>query len=130
MIPTVLTVFGTRPEAIKLAPLISAIEASGQLRSPTLVTAQHREMLDQVNELFGIEPEIHLDIMAAGQTLNQIASRVIGELAEEAFARGEDTFTYGRMQQAEESHASVSRGALAELLDELNELRLPGWKKI
>lgn len=59
-----------------------------------------------------------------------ITSRVIGELAEEAFARGEDTFTYGRMQQAEESHASVSRGALAELLDELNELRLPGWKKI
>ena len=82
MTPTVLTVFGTRPEAIKVAPLIRAIEASGNLRSRTLVTAQHREMLDQVNDLFGIVPDFDLDIMAAGQTLNQIASRVIGELDE------------------------------------------------
>src|SRR5690625_4797175 len=78
--PTVLTVFGTRPEAIKVAPLIRGIEASDNLRSRTLVTAQHREMLDQVNDLFGIVPDFDLNIMAAGQTLNGIASRVIGEL--------------------------------------------------
>src|SRR5699024_3390397 len=78
--PTVLTVFGTRPEAIKVAPLIRGIEASDNLRSRTLVKAQHREMLDQDNDLFGIVPDFDLNIMAAGQTLNGIASRVIGEL--------------------------------------------------
>lgn len=80
MTPTVLTVFGTRPEAIKVAPLIRAIESSSTLRSRTVVTAQHREMLDQVNDLFGIVPDVDLNIMAQGQTLNGIASRVIGEL--------------------------------------------------
>lgn len=80
MTPTVLTVFGTRPEAIKVAPVIRAIESSAKLSSRTLVTAQHREMLDQVNELFSIVPDIDLNIMSNGQTLNGIASRVIGEL--------------------------------------------------
>ena len=80
MTPTILTIFGTRPEAIKVAPLVRAIESSAVLRSRTLVTAQHREMLDQVNELFGIVPDNDLNIMATGQTLNGIASRVIGEL--------------------------------------------------
>ncbi|TSI13952.1 non-hydrolyzing UDP-N-acetylglucosamine 2-epimerase [Brevibacterium aurantiacum] len=80
MTPTVLTVFGTRPEAIKVAPLIRAIEASSSLHSLTLVTAQHREMLDQVNDLFGIVPDTDLNIMSQGQTLNGIASRVIAEL--------------------------------------------------
>ncbi|UVI36663.1 non-hydrolyzing UDP-N-acetylglucosamine 2-epimerase [Brevibacterium spongiae] len=80
MTPSILTIFGTRPEAIKVAPLVRAIESSAVLRSRTLVTAQHREMLDQVNELFGIVPDIDLNIMARGQTLNGIASRVIGEL--------------------------------------------------
>ncbi|KAB1946272.1 non-hydrolyzing UDP-N-acetylglucosamine 2-epimerase [Brevibacterium linens] len=80
MTPTVLTVFGTRPEAIKVAPVVRAIESSAKLRSRTLVTAQHREMLDQVNELFGVVPDIDLNIMSNGQTLNGIASRVIGEL--------------------------------------------------
>lgn len=80
MTPTVLTVFGTRPEAIKVAPLIRAIESSATLHSRTVVTAQHREMLDQVNDLFGIVPDVDLNIMSQGQTLNGIASRVIGEL--------------------------------------------------
>lgn len=80
MTPTVLTVFGTRPEAIKVAPVVRAIESSAKLSSRTLVTAQHREMLDQVNELFSIVPDIDLNIMSNGQTLNGIASRVIGEL--------------------------------------------------
>lgn len=80
MTQTVLTVFGTRPEAIKVAPVVRAIESSAKLSSRTLVTAQHREMLDQVNELFSIVPDIDLNIMSNGQTLNGIASRVIGEL--------------------------------------------------
>src|SRR5699024_6705491 len=78
--PTVFTVFGTRPEAIKVAPLIRDIEASDKIHSRILVTAQHREMLDQVNDLFGIVPDFDLNIMSTGQTLNWIASRVIGEL--------------------------------------------------
>lgn len=80
MTPTVLTVFGTRPEAIKVAPVIRAIEVSETLHSRTAVTAQHREMLDQVNELFGITPDIDLNLMAQGQTLNGVASKVIGGL--------------------------------------------------
>ncbi|GAA1628675.1 UDP-N-acetylglucosamine 2-epimerase (non-hydrolyzing) [Brevibacterium sanguinis] len=78
--PTVLVIYGTRPEAIKVAPLVRAIEASTELRVRTLVTAQHREMLDQVNELFDIVPDTDLNLMAQGQTLNSIAARVIAEL--------------------------------------------------
>lgn len=75
--PTILSVYGTRPEAIKMAPVIRGIENSRSLTSVVAVTAQHREMLDQVNALFGIEPEIDLDIMAAGQTLNGITAKVV-----------------------------------------------------
>lgn len=75
--PTVLSIFGTRPEAIKLAPLIRAIERNPVLRSQTAITAQHREMLDQVTDLFEILPDVDLDIMTPGQTLNGITSRVI-----------------------------------------------------
>lgn len=59
-----------------------------------------------------------------------ITAAMIGELAEEAHARGEDTFTYGRMQMAEEAHAAVSRDELDRALTALNELRFGGWKKI
>lgn len=72
-----MSVFGTRPEAIKLAPLIKKIEASETLESRIVVTAQHREMLDQVNTLFGIVPDDDLDIMTQEQTLNGIVAKVI-----------------------------------------------------
>ncbi|WP_029088941.1 non-hydrolyzing UDP-N-acetylglucosamine 2-epimerase [Brevibacterium album] len=75
--PTVLSIFGTRPEAVKTAPLIKAIERSGSLRSRVAVTAQHREMLDQVTSLFDITPDTDLDIMSPGQTLNGITARVV-----------------------------------------------------
>ncbi len=75
--PLVLTVYGTRPEAIKVAPVIQALEASPALRSTTAVTGQHREMLDEVNAIFGIRPDHDLDIMRHGQTLAQITSRVL-----------------------------------------------------
>jgi UDP-N-acetylglucosamine 2-epimerase (non-hydrolysing) len=75
--PRVMTVYGTRPEAIKVAPVIQAIEASCTLQGMTVVTGQHREMLDQVNELFGIIPDYDLNILQSGQTLAGITSRVL-----------------------------------------------------
>jgi UDP-N-acetylglucosamine 2-epimerase (non-hydrolysing) len=80
MNPLIMTVYGTRPEAIKVAPVIKAFEADPQLRSTQVVTGQHREMLDAVNALFGIAPEHDLDIMRHGQTLAQITSRVLDGL--------------------------------------------------
>ncbi|MBO0901199.1 UDP-N-acetylglucosamine 2-epimerase (non-hydrolyzing) [Cellulomonas sp. zg-ZUI22] len=80
MRPRIMTVYGTRPEAIKCAPVVKAIEASDDLDSVVVVTGQHREMLDQVNELFGIVPDHDLDIMSHGQTLAQIFSRVLDGL--------------------------------------------------
>lgn len=76
----VLTVFGTRPEAIKMAPLVHALAADTRFNSKVCVTAQHREMLDQVLELFDITPDYDLDLMKAGQTLPQVTSRILLEL--------------------------------------------------
>lgn len=76
----VMVVYGTRPEAIKVAPVIRALAASERLRPVSVVTAQHREMLDQVNEVFEVEPDVDLNLMKAGQTLNDIAGRVIESL--------------------------------------------------
>jgi len=73
----VLVVFGTRPEAIKMAPLIHALSNDDRFESKVCVTAQHREMLDQVLELFEITPDYDLDIMKAGQTLPEITSRIL-----------------------------------------------------
>lgn len=74
----VMTVYGTRPEAIKVAPIITAIETAPDLESTVVVTGQHREMLYQVNTLFGIVPDHDMNIMSAGQSLNGIVARVIG----------------------------------------------------
>jgi UDP-N-acetylglucosamine 2-epimerase (non-hydrolysing) len=76
----ILTIYGTRPEAIKVAPVIRAIEEHPDLESVTLVTGQHREMLDQVNEIFGIEPHHDLDVFAHGQTLNGLMAKVFDRL--------------------------------------------------
>nr|BFF05182.1 UDP-N-acetylglucosamine 2-epimerase (non-hydrolyzing) [Brevibacterium otitidis] len=76
----VMVVYGTRPEAIKVAPVIRALEASEKLRPISVVTAQHREMLDQVNSVFGITPDVDLNLMRAGQTLNEIAAGVIAKM--------------------------------------------------
>jgi UDP-N-acetylglucosamine 2-epimerase (non-hydrolysing) len=78
---TIMVVYGTRPEAIKLAPVIAALEASPRLRPLVVVTGQHREMLDQVNDLFGIRPVHDLDIIVARQTLQDITVRALGGLA-------------------------------------------------
>jgi UDP-N-acetylglucosamine 2-epimerase (non-hydrolysing) len=73
----VLTVFGTRPEAIKMAPLVRTLKNDPQIDCQVAVTAQHREMLDQVLNLFGIIPDYDLDIMQRGQTLFEITSRAL-----------------------------------------------------
>lgn len=73
----VLLVFGTRPEAIKMAPLVKAFENDIEMESKVCVTAQHREMLDQVLEMFEITPEYDLNLMKPGQDLYDITSNVL-----------------------------------------------------
>ncbi|HBV40912.1 MAG TPA: UDP-N-acetylglucosamine 2-epimerase (non-hydrolyzing), partial [Erwinia sp.] len=73
----VLTVFGTRPEAIKMAPLVHALAQDGEIDARLCVTAQHREMLDQVLQLFAIVPDYDLNIMRPGQGLTEITSRIL-----------------------------------------------------
>jgi UDP-N-acetylglucosamine 2-epimerase (non-hydrolysing) len=70
-------VFGTRPEAIKMAPVVSALKACAELDTRVCVTAQHRDMLDQVMQQFELTPDYDLDLMTSGQTLADIASRVL-----------------------------------------------------
>lgn len=77
---SVLSIFGTRPEAIKMAPVVRELRRHDAITSLVCVTAQHREMLDQVLELFNIAPEYDLNIMRPGQSPNQVVSRVISEL--------------------------------------------------
>ncbi len=72
-----MTIFGTRPEAIKMAPLVNQLKHEEALEPVVVVTAQHREMLDAVLETFDIQPDYDLDIMKAGQTLSDITSRVL-----------------------------------------------------
>lgn len=76
----VMTIFGTRPEAIKMAPLIKKLNKTDQVNNIVTVTAQHREMLDQVLNLFKIKTDYDLDIMSAKQTLNQITVKVLEKL--------------------------------------------------
>ncbi|MDK2062876.1 UDP-N-acetylglucosamine 2-epimerase (non-hydrolyzing) [Aliarcobacter butzleri] len=73
----VLLVFGTRPEAIKMAPLVKAFENEPTIESRVCVTAQHREMLDQVLEMFDIKPDYDLNIMKPGQDLFDVTSNVL-----------------------------------------------------
>ena len=73
----VLSVFGTRPEAIKMAPVVLALQADPRFESRVCVTAQHRQMLDQVLALFGITPDRDLDLMQPGQDLFDVTSRVL-----------------------------------------------------
>jgi UDP-N-acetylglucosamine 2-epimerase (non-hydrolysing) len=78
MSPTkVMSIFGTRPEAIKMAPVVKALERDARFESRVCVTAQHREMLDQVLGLFAIVPDRDLGIMSANQTLTQITQRAL-----------------------------------------------------
>ena len=78
----VMTVFGTRPEAIKMAPLVKELQKSDKIESIVCVTAQHREMLDQVLDTFKIVPDYDLNIMKQGQTLADVTTRALVKLEE------------------------------------------------
>ena len=78
----VMNIFGTRPEAVKMAPLVKEFEKRKEIESIVCVTAQHREMLDQVLEFFDIKPDYDLDIMKRGQTLEEITTRALKGLGE------------------------------------------------
>ena len=73
----VMSIFGTRPEAIKMAPLVKELEKREEIESIVCVTAQHREMLDQVLDTFDIKPDYDLNIMKQGQTLGDITTRAL-----------------------------------------------------
>ena len=76
----VMTVFGTRPEAIKMAPLVLKLKGDDRFDTVTVVTAQHREMLDQVLEIFKIKPDYDFNIMHQNQTLAEITNKVLTDL--------------------------------------------------
>jgi UDP-N-acetylglucosamine 2-epimerase (non-hydrolysing) len=70
-------IMGTRPEAIKMAPVVQALKRSNKLETVVVVTAQHRQMLDQVLSLFEITPDLDLDLMRPNQTLTDLTARVL-----------------------------------------------------
>jgi UDP-N-acetylglucosamine 2-epimerase (non-hydrolysing) len=76
----VLSVFGTRPEAVKMAPVVQALARSGEVHSAVCVTAQHRQMLDQVLELFQIKPDFDLDLMREDQSLAELGAAIFTHL--------------------------------------------------
>ena len=80
--PRILVIFGTRPEAIKLFPVIAAIKARGDLDVRVCVTAQHRGLLDQVLDIAGLSPDIDLDLMEPGQSLDRLTARLLTGLGE------------------------------------------------
>ena len=76
----ILSIFGTRPEAVKMAPIVKEIERTPGLESLVCVTAQHRQMLDQVLRLFEIEADVDLNLMQPGQMLSGLTARVFSHL--------------------------------------------------
>lgn len=78
----VMTIFGTRPEAIKMAPVVKELLKHKEIETRVCLTAQHREMLDQVVDLFHLPVDYDLDIMKSGQTLYDITARVLRGLEE------------------------------------------------
>lgn len=78
----IMTIFGTRPEAIKMAPVIRELRKHPEIETRVCITAQHREMLDQVMQLFHLQADYDLNIMAKGQTLYDITGRVLRGLQE------------------------------------------------
>lgn len=76
----VLSIFGTRPEAVKMAPVIQALDRADEIDSRVCVTAQHREMLDQVLDLFKLKPDIDLNLMRPNQTLSELTAQIFEHL--------------------------------------------------
>lgn len=77
---TVLVIFGTRPEAIKMCPLVKRLKENETIRTLVCVTGQHREMLDDVLECFSVEPDFRLDVFTKGQTLSELYARILSSV--------------------------------------------------
>lgn len=75
-----MVIYGTRPEAVKVAPLIRALAASPVLEPVVVSTGQHRDMLDQINTWFEITPDIDLNVFQHGATLTELAARILEKL--------------------------------------------------
>ena len=80
--PKIMSVYGTRPEAIKMAPLVMALERRTAVEHGVCQTGQHREMLEQVNQLFSISPQFKLNVMQPGASLNELMSKILVALNE------------------------------------------------
>ncbi|MBE3039853.1 MAG: UDP-N-acetylglucosamine 2-epimerase, partial [Chloroflexi bacterium] len=76
----VLSIFGTRPEAVKMAPVVQALANTGGVESMVCVTAQHRQMLDQVLSLFDIRPDVDLNLMRPNQSLAELTADILTHL--------------------------------------------------
>lgn len=111
----VMVIFGTRPEAIKMAPVVKALQASPCLECQVAVTAQHREMLDQVLRLFKIQPDHDLNLMQPGQSLAEITTRALAGLEEVlrkekpdlVLVHGDTTTTFAAALAAYYTHVPV-----------------------
>lgn len=111
----VMCIFGTRPEAIKMAPLVKELQRRKAINTIVCVTAQHRQMLDQVLNTFHIAPDYDLDIMKTGQTLTQITSRVLigledimqKERPDLVLVHGDTSTTYAGALAAYYNHISI-----------------------
>ena len=111
----VMSVFGTRPEAVKMAPLVKEIDKREETEGIVCVTAQHRQMLDQVLDTFKIVPDYDLNIMKQGQTLGEITSRVLcgmKEVIEESkpdivLVHGDTTTAFAAGLAAFYSHVAI-----------------------
>jgi UDP-N-acetylglucosamine 2-epimerase (non-hydrolysing) len=111
----VMVVFGTRPEAIKMAPLVKELYSRNDIETIICVTAQHREMLDQVLEAFQIVPDYDLDIMRHGQTLSDITSKVLkgleqiikSESPDIILVHGDTTTTFAGALAAYYNHVAI-----------------------
>ena len=78
----ILIVFGTRPEAIKMAPLVNILKKENLFNVKVCVTAQHRDMLDQVLKMFKIKPDYDLNLMKSNQSINQVSSKILKKVDE------------------------------------------------
>jgi UDP-N-acetylglucosamine 2-epimerase (non-hydrolysing) len=85
-----MTIFGTRPEAVKMAPIVAGLVDDPRFEAITLLTAQHREMLDQVVELFGLRADVDLDLCRTGQTLTDLTARIVTQVGAVIEARRPD----------------------------------------
>src|SRR5690625_5491884 len=101
----VLSVFGTRPEAIKMAPVARALAADPRFDARICVTAQHRQMLDQVLEIFQLRPDVDLDLMQPGQDLFDLTSRILLGMREVLAQQQPDRSKSTRLNS---SHVAIS----------------------